>query len=75
MCDEVYLNPFANLNQWYTPYGEKIRKITVRSNTVIITKLKVPSINDVALPARASNRFWSDAIRLDTIYVCNVAHD
>ena len=26
LCDAVYLNPFANLKQWYTPYGKKSRK-------------------------------------------------
>ena len=30
---------------------------------------------DVALPARASNKLRSDAIRLGTVYVCGDTHD
>ena len=33
------------------------------------------SINDVALPDRASNKLRGDVIRLGDVYVCDNAHD
>ena len=42
----------------------------VRLNTVILTKIKLQSINDVALPDIASKRLRGDIIRLGAVYVC-----
>ena len=53
VCDVVCLNPFAYFKQWYTLSGGEMRKKNVRLNTVILTKVEVQSINDVALPDRA----------------------
>ena len=44
-------------------------------NTVILTKVKVNSIKDAALPPRYSIKLRSDAIRLDVVYVCGEPHD
>ena len=49
--------------------------MTVMLNTVILTKVKVNSIKDAALPPRYSNKLRSDAIRLDAVYVCGEPHD
>ena len=48
------------------------RKTIVRLNIVILTKLKVKSINDVAIPCRNLNKFRGDEIRLGTVYVCDI---
>ena len=73
MCDTLYLNPFANFKQWYTPY-EKNRKKIVRLNTVILTKVKVKWINHVALPDISSNIYIGDVIMLGDVYVCDDTH-
>ena len=44
-------------------------------NTFILTKVKVQSINDVALPDIASNKLRGDEIRLVGVYVCDVTHN
>ena len=44
-------------------------------NTVILTKIKVKSINDVSLPAIASNKLRGDTIRLGAVYICDDAND
>ena len=44
-------------------------------NNVILTKLKVQPVNDVALPSRASNILRGVAIRLGDVYVCGDAQD
>ena len=46
-----------------------------RLNTFILTKVKVQSINYVATPDRPPNKLRGDAIRLDAVYVLDVAHD
>ena len=46
-----------------------------RLNNLILTKLKVKSINDVAIPDRSSNNFRGDAIRKVTVYFFDVTHD
>ena len=74
VSDTVYLNPFDNFKQWYTPYGGKEGKI-FKLNTVILTKVKVKSINDVALPAKASNKLRGDTMRLGYVYVFDVTHN
>ena len=51
MC-ALYLNLFADFKQWYTTYIKNEGNKIVTLNTVILTKLKVQSINDVALNAR-----------------------
>ena len=45
------------------------------SNTVILIKVKMQYINDVVIPARASNQFISGTIRFVAVYVCDVTHD
>ena len=51
VCDAVYLNSSYNFNQWYNPYKNKIKgKTIVRYNTVILTKVRVKSINNITLP-------------------------
>ena len=52
VCDAVYLNPLANFKQWYTPYEKNEGKTIIRLDTVILTKVKVKSINDAALTSR-----------------------
>ena len=44
-------------------------------NTIILTKVKIQQINDVALPDISSNKLKGDAIMLGAVYVCNVTHD
>ena len=46
----------------------------VKWNTVISTKVKLLSINDVNIPARASNKLRGDEIRLGAVYVCDDTH-
>ena len=75
VCDAVYLNYIANPKQWYTPYGRKWKKKIVRLNTINLTKVKLKSINYVAITAKASNYLRGDEIRLGAIYVCDYAHD
>ena len=71
VCDAVYLNPLANFKQWYTPYEYENEGIFFRLNTVILTKVKVKSIDDVALPDRASYRLRGDEIRFGAVYFCD----
>ena len=40
-------------------------------NTVILTKVKVKSINDVNIPARESNKIRVDAFMLGDVYFCD----
>ena len=62
--DVVYLNPLDNFNQWYNPYEKGNQEATtIGLDTVILTKVKVKSINDVALLDRASNKLRFDWIR------------
>ena len=42
---------------------------------VILTKLKLQSINYVYLHDRASNNIKGGVIRLGYVYVCDVTHD
>ena len=63
-------------NQWYTPYGGRNEGKTIfRLNTVILTKVKVQYINDVALPTRSSSKLRCDSIRMGAVYVCGAIHD
>ena len=55
--------------------GEKFGGEIVRLSTVILTKVRSQSINDVAIPDRASNKFRGDAVRLGHVYICDVTHD
>ena len=50
MCDAVYLNRFANIKKWYTPYKTFLKKCFFRLNIVTLTKVKLQTIKDVALP-------------------------
>ena len=43
-------------------------------NAVILTKVKVQSINDVALPDIVSNKLRGGAIWLGAVYVCDPTH-
>ena len=71
VCDAVYLNLFDNFKQWYTTYGGGVNegKTIFRLNTVILTKLKIQSINGV------SNNFRGDSIMLGTVYVCDSTYN
>ena len=76
MFDAVYLNVLDNFKQWYTPYENENQEETIFTlNTIILTKVTVKSINDVALPARASNNLISDAFCLGYVYVCDDTHN
>ena len=77
VCNAVYLNPLANFKQWYTPYENENQRGGggFRLNNVILFKVQVKSINNVALTTRASNCLSCDAIRLGDVYVCDDAHD
>ena len=54
---------------------KKMKEKTVRLNTIILTKVNIKSINDVALPTIASNKLRGDAIRLGAVCVCDVIND
>ena len=69
--DELYLNPFANVKQWYNPYGFFLKENNCQVE-YILTKVKVQSINDVDIPNRTSNKLKGDAIRLGDVYVCDL---
>ena len=75
MYDSLYFNPFADSNQWYTTYGKNEVKIIFRFNTVILTNVKVSSINDVFPPTGDSNHLRGDAIRLGAVYVWDDSND
>ena len=53
----------------------KTREKPVKLNTVILTKVKVKSRNDIAIPYMDQNNWKDDAIRLGTMHVCDDAHD
>ena len=57
------------------PMGKKELKTIVRFNNVILTKVKVQSINDVAPLYRSPNKLRGDEIRLDDVYVFDVIHN
>ena len=44
-------------------------------NTVILTKVKLKSLNNVDLPTKSSNNLSCDAIRLVPVYVCDESND
>ena len=68
----LHLNPLANLKKWYTRYEQGNEwKTTVSLDTVILTKVKVKSINDVDFHDRYSNHLRLGAIRLGSGYVCD----
>ena len=76
VCNAVYLNPLANFKQWCILYENKNQRQTiVRLNTVILTNVKLKSINGVIIPTRSSNKLRDDAIRLGALYVCDDSHD
>ena len=58
----------------YSLWRNKWKK-TVSLNTVILPKVKVKSINGVALPDRAQNNSRGGKIRFSDVYVCDDAHD
>ena len=72
MSDSLHLNQLANLNKWCTRYekGNEL-KTTFSLDTVILTKVKVKSINDVDFLNRYSNNLRFGAIRLGSGYVCD----
>ena len=47
----------------------------IRLNAVILTNLKVKSINDLALNTITSNNLGVDAIMLGNVYVYDKAHN
>ena len=53
----------------------KTKKNVFRFTSVILIKVKVKSINYVALPYIALNTLRGDTIRLYAVYVCDDAHD
>ena len=59
----------------YNYYEKNEGQTIVRLNTVILSKVRVKSINDVAIPDRASNKLRVDSIRLGDFYICDVTHD
>ena len=59
----------------YSLWKTKSRGGIFRLNTVILTEIKVKSINDVSLPAIASNKLRGDTIRLGAVYICDDAND
>ena len=61
--------------QWCNTYEKKQRKCFVRLNTVIWTKVRAQSINDVAIHAIASNKLRGAEIMLSAVYVCDITHD
>ena len=72
----VYLNPPSNFKQWYNHYENKNQvKTIVGLNTVILTKVNLQSINDIALPTRSSNKLRGNTIRLGVVYLFDDAHD
>ena len=50
-------------------------KTIFRLNISILTKLKVQSLYDVAIPDRAPNNFRGGGIRLVTVYVFDVTQN
>ena len=42
---------------------------------MVLTQVKVQSINDVNIPSISSNKLRVDAIRLVGVYVCDDTHD
>ena len=53
----------------YSIWEKNEGKTTVRLDTAILNKVKVQSINNIALPNRESKNFRGDAIRLGSVYV------
>ena len=54
---------------------KKTGEITiVRLNTIILTKVKVKSINYVSLPVITSYKFRGGSIRLVAVYFCDHSH-
>ena len=49
----------------------KMKEKTVGLNAVILTKVKVKSINNVDIPARDSTNLIGYAIRLYDVHVCD----
>ena len=54
---------------------KKQRKKNFRLNTVLLTKVKLKSINDFARPARESNKLRGDAVMSGDVYVFDDTHD
>ena len=50
-------------------------KIIVRSNTSILTMVKLKSTNDVVLTTRDSNNLRGDSTRLGSVCFCDDSHD
>ena len=59
----------------YTLRGNCLKKKIVRLNTVILTQVRVQSINDVNIADWDSNKFRINTIRLGAFYVCDDTHD
>ena len=51
------------------------KKKEFRVNTIILTKVKSKSINDVAITNRASNNLRCNEIRVCAEYVCDESND
>ena len=73
--DAVYLNPFANFKQWYTPYGKKRMESNFRLNTVVLTKANAQSINNFKIHAITPHNLRGDVIKLGDVYACDDTHD
>ena len=59
----------------YSLWGGNEGKTVAMSNTVILTKVKVKSINCVAFTVRSSKQFRVDAIKWGGVSVCDVTLD
>ena len=74
VCDALYLDILDNFKQWYTHQEKNEGKTIFRFNIVILTKVKVQSINSISLTNISSNKFRRDSIRLGDVHVCYDTH-
>ena len=54
---------------------KKVKETIVRLNTVIMTKVKLQSVNHVNITSRGINKWSGDTIRLGDVYIYYVTHD
>jgi hypothetical protein len=75
VCDAVYLNPLANIQQWYTPYAQNANGCTiVRISTVLHSNVHIQTLAEHSLPTHVTSSILNQARELNAIRITDASH-
>ena len=76
VCDAVYLNPLANIQQWYTPYDQNADGTTlIRISTVLHGNVHIETLAQHPLPSHITAAIKTQAEQLQAIRITDMSHD